>query len=47
MYAATGGQPGADPGAAAGGEGQPSGDAGSEDGDVSDVEFEEVDDSKK
>ncbi|MEQ8572675.1 MAG: Hsp70 family protein, partial [Fulvivirga sp.] len=44
MYAATGGQPGADAGAAAG-----AGDAsqGTADSDVSDVEFEEVDDSSK
>ena len=41
MYAATEGQPGADSGAA-GGEPQASGE-----GDVSDVEFEEVDDSSK
>ncbi|MBL3657003.1 molecular chaperone DnaK [Fulvivirga sediminis] len=48
MYAATGGQPGADAGAA-GGAGQPGADAnaGGSDSDVSDVEFEEVDDNKK
>ncbi|UII28682.1 molecular chaperone DnaK [Fulvivirga maritima] len=49
MYAATGGQPGADAGAADAGAGQAGADAnaGGSDSDVSDVEFEEVDDNKK
>ena len=45
MYAATGGQPGADAGAAGAGAGDAS--QGAADSDVSDVEFEEVDDSSK
>ncbi len=46
MYAATGGQPGTDPNAAAGGQADGAATDGG-DGDVSDVEFEEVDDAKK
>ncbi|UII21870.1 molecular chaperone DnaK [Fulvivirga ligni] len=46
MYAATGGQPGADGAGAADGAQGPEAEAGA-DSDVSDVEFEEVDDNKK
>ncbi|MTI22806.1 molecular chaperone DnaK [Fulvivirga sp. RKSG066] len=47
MYAATGGQPGAEGAAGAAGGEQPQGDASGSDSDAQDVEFEEVDDSKK
>lgn len=47
MYAATGGQAGADAGAADAGQAGADANAGGSDSDVSDVEFEEVDDNKK